>query len=150
MADGFQTRLLKGLAVFLDADATLGATWNIAGAYTANQTGIFLRKVPQSPDRVITLSTYGIGDDPSLSDSQLAVQVRCRWGGQDPGPVDDLADAIFDLLDSKIAWTLSTGVMIVQCLRQSGPVSLGQDTNGRWSNSQNFYMTVHRPSTNRT
>jgi hypothetical protein len=145
---GFQTDLLTGLAVYLAAGG-IGATWNTSGAYTALQTGIVLRTVPQAPDRCITLSTYGVDDDPALSDSTLGIQVRCRWNGPDPRPVDDLDDAVFNLLHGKTGLTLSTGIVIVQLLRQSAG-SLGQDANGRWSTTSNYYATAWRPSTNRT
>lgn len=145
---GFQTDLLTGLAAYLQT-AGIG-TWSTSGAYTVGQTGIVLGTVPQAPDRVITLTAYSVRDNAALSDSVVGVQTRCRWAGQDPRPVDDLADRIFDLLHGMTHTTLSGGVHVVQCLRQSGPVSLGQDQNGRWSNSSNYYLTVHRPSANRT
>ena len=145
---GISTDLLTGLAVHIAA-AGLG-TWNASGdAYTPGQTGITLGTVPQTPDRCITLTAYPVGDDPALSDSTLGVQVRCRWTGQDPRPVDDLADQLFGLLHGLTALTLTTGVYIVQCLRRSG-VGLGQDDNRRWETAQNFYIDVHRPSTHRT
>jgi hypothetical protein len=147
MTAGFHTDLLTGLAVYLQS-AGIG-TWNTTGAYTSGQTGIVLNHVPQSPDRAITLTAYGVDDSPSLSDSVVGVQVRCRWGGQDPRPVDDLSDSIYDLLHGKTAWELSTGITIVQCLRNS-ETSLGQDDNARWANASNYYLTVHRPSDNRT
>ena len=148
MTAGFSTDLLTGLAAHLAAGG-IGATWNTSGAYTVLQTGIVLGNVPQSPDRVIVLTAYGVEDSPNLSDSVLGVQIRCRWSGQDPRPVDDLSDAIFNLLHGRTALTLSTGVTVVQCLRNSA-TTLGQDENGRWSNSSNYYATVHRPSTYRT
>ena len=145
---GFQTDLLTGLATHLAAGA-IGATYSPSGAYSALQTGIVLGNVPQAPDRIITLTAYGVEDSPALSDSVLGVQVRCRWGGQDPRPVDDLQDSIYNLLHGKTNYTLSTGVFVVQSLRQSA-VTLGQDENARWSNVANYYLSVHRPSTYRT
>lgn len=145
---GFTTDLLTGLAAYLQT-AGIG-TWNTSGAYSAAQTGIVLGTVPQAPDRIITLTAYPVRDDAALSDSVIGVQVRCRWGGQDPRLVDDLADSIFSALHGITHVTLTGGVKVVQILRQSGPVSLGQDQNGRWSNSSNYYLTVHRPSANRT
>lgn len=147
---GFATDLVTNLAAYLQTN-TLG-TWNTSGAYTALQTGIVLGTVPQAPDRIITLSTYGVEDSAALSDSVIGVQIRCRWSGADPRSVDDLADSIFALLHGKTAFTLGTGgtaVKVVQCLRSSAG-TLGQDANGRWSNVSNYYLTVHRPSTNRT
>jgi len=145
---GFSTNLLTGLAVYLAA-AGIGATWNASGAYGVLDTGIVLGTLPQTPDRVICLTAYGVSDSPSLSDSVLGVQVRCRWGGADPRPVDDLNDSIFSILHGKTAFTLSTGVVVVQALRQS-TASLGQDEGRRWSMTANYYLTVHRPSTYRT
>jgi hypothetical protein len=145
---GFNTNLLTGLAVYLAAGG-LGATWNTSGAYTALQTGIVLGNIPQAPDRIITLTTYGVSDSPNLSTSVLGVQVRSRCEGQDKRKVDDLDDSIFNLLHGAQQIALSTGIRIVQCLRQSH-ATLGQDQSNRWSNVSNYYCSVWRPSTNRT
>jgi hypothetical protein len=144
---GFSTNLLTGLAAALQT-ASLG-TWNPSGAYTALQTGITLGKVPQEPDRIITLTAYALADDPALSDSQVGVQVRTRWSGSDPRPVDDLDDSIFSLWHGKCGLVLTTGITVVQLLRISG-TSLGQDANQRWCRTSNYRATVHRPSANRT
>lgn len=144
---GFQTDVLTGLAETV-AEAGL-ATWRPTGVYSATETAIVLGTIPQTPDRVVTLTAYGVSDDPSLSDSVVGVQTRCRWGGQDPRSVNDLDDRLFSLLHGRMAWTLSTGIHVVQCLRASGPLPLGQDENGRWALSSNYYLTVHRPSTYR-
>ncbi len=148
---GFQTNLLTGIAVDLAA-AGLSLTWNTSGVYTTAQTGIVLGTVPQAPDRIVTLTAYGVDDDPSLSDSIIGLQVRTRWGGQDPRLVNDLDDSLFAYLHGKEAWTVGSGaaaVVIGLCLRVSGPVSLGQDANNRWSLSSNYYLDLWRPSTNR-
>ena len=145
---GFTTDLLTGIAAYLAAGG-IGATWNTSGAYTALQTGIVLGTIPQEPDRIITLTAYPVGDSPALSDSVIGLQVRTRCEGQDKRKVDDLDDAIFELLHGATHVTLSTGVQIVQCLRQSA-ATLGQDQGGRWSNASNYYLSVHRPSTHRT
>jgi hypothetical protein len=148
MTDGFNTQLLTGIAVLLH-NASIG-TWATSGVYTSAQTGIVLGNVPQAPDRIITLATYGVSDSPNLSDSVIGVQVRCRWGGADKRPVDDLSDLIFGLLHGATNVTLSTGPKITQCLLSSGPSSLGQDANNRWMSVSNYYANVWRPSTNRT
>jgi hypothetical protein len=144
---GFTTTLLTGLAADL-ATASIG-TWNTSGVYTVTQTGIVLGTVPQGPDRIITLTAYGVSDSPNLSDSVIGVQVRCRWGGQDPRLVEDLSDLIYNRWHGMMGVTLTGGVRVVQCIRQSA-VSLGQDSNMRWMNSSNYYLDVLRPSTNRT
>jgi hypothetical protein len=144
---GFTTTLLTGLAADL-ATASIG-TWNTSGVYTVTQTGIVLGTVPQGPDRIITLTAYGVSDSPNLSDSVIGVQVRCRWGGQDPRLAEDLSDLIYNRWHGMMGVTLTGGVRVVQCIRQSA-VSLGQDSNMRWMNSSNYYLDVLRPSTNRT
>ena len=144
---GFSTLLLTGLAADL-ATASIG-TWNTSGVYTVTQTGIVLGTVPQGPDRIVTLTAYPVSDSPNLSDSVIGVQVRCRWGGQDPRLVEDLADLIYNRWHGMTNVTLTGGVRVVQCLRQSA-VPIGQDANLRWMNSSNYYLTVQRPSTNRT
>jgi len=93
---------------------------------------------------------YDSDDDPALSDSIVNLQVRCRAEGQDKRKVDDLDDAVFSLLQNKLNTTLSTGVTVGQMHRVSGPASLGQDGNLRWSTSSNYLVSAHRPSTHRT
>jgi hypothetical protein len=144
---GFETNLLTGIAQLL-ATAGLG-TWRDTGVYTAAETGIVFDTVPATPDRVITLTDYVVTDDPTLSDSVIGVQVRTRWGGQDPRPVKDLDGSIFDALHGLEGVNLTGGVHIVSMFRRSG-TSMGSDTNNRWMRSSNYYATVHRPSTNRT
>lgn len=141
----FDTDLLTGVAVLLAAAGH--GTWSPSGGYTSGQTGIVLHAFPDTPARVITLTAYGVADDPSLSDSTYGLQVRTRWDGQDPRLVNDLAGAIFSTLQG-LTVTLSTGIKVVQCLRRSW-VSLGQDDTKRWARSDNYYLDVHRPSTHR-
>ena len=144
---GFQTDLLTGLATYLQSNSI--GTYSTSTVYTGAQTAIILGNIPQTPDRIVTLTAYPVEDAPAMSDSVIAVQVRTRWGGQDKRPVDDLDDLIFNLLHGATRITLSTGVVIVQCVRNSA-ATLGQDGNNRWSNVSNYYLTVHRPSTHRT
>ena len=144
---GFETNLLTGVAQLLAA-ASVG-TWRYTGVYADAETAIVLDVLPASPDNVITLSDYVVSDDPTLSDSVIGIQVRTRWGGQDPRPVKDLDGAIFNVLHGLESVTLASGVHVVSMVRRSG-VSLGQDTSSRWMRSSNFYATVWRPSTNRS
>lgn len=143
---GYRTDLLTGLAQHLAA-AGVG-TWNPNGVYTSAQTGIVLGAVPPSPDRVITLTGYGVTDNPTHADTVTGVQVRCRWAGADPRPVDDLADQVFDLWHGAGPLTLLTGVRVLLLERRSS-ASLGQDGNARWSRADNFYAHTHRPSPHR-
>lgn len=144
---GYQRDLLEGIAQLLAAEGV--GSWNPNGFYTADQTGIILRTVPSTPDRVIVLATYPVTDDPSLSDSVTGLQVITRWGGADPRPTDDLTDAVFDSLHGRTGVDLATGIRVVEALHRSG-TTLGQDQNQRWRTSSNYYLTTHRPSPHRS
>jgi hypothetical protein len=139
------TNLITGIAELLAA-AGVGE-WRPSGpAYTADEVGILMRAIPQQPDRVITLSPYPVTSPVGMADIVQGVQVRCR-GTTDPRVCEDLADTTFDLLDSASRLTLG-GVSVVQIYRQSY-TSLGQDGNGRWESSSNYYVEAMRPTVNR-
>lgn len=143
---GWTTTLLEGLAAEL-AGAGIG-TWRPDGPYTAGETAIVIRTIPVEPDRLITLSPYRVGDDyPGSQDFVQAVQIRLR-GTPDPRVCDDLADAVFELLDSREHWTCG-GIPVVYSQRRSD-TSLGQDGNRRWEASHNYALHVMRPTAHRT
>lgn len=146
MSRGFQTILVAGIATYLSGQGI--GVWRTDGMYTAAEVGIVVKNSPQQPERVIVLTPYGVSDAAVLSDSTIGLQVRCR-AGSDPRDVDDLTDQVFDALQGLQHLVLEGGLHLVAAARQSGPVSLGQDENGRWMTSQNFYLLVHRPSTHR-
>jgi hypothetical protein len=148
---GWTTDLLTGLAVHLAA-AELG-TWRPTGAYTAAETGIVIRGIPQTPDRLITLAPYPLdgGEHRGMADHDSALQIRVR-GTTDPRVCEDLADAIFDLLDSTGSDRSQLdlgGIKVIDMWRQSY-TSLGVDTNGRWERSENYYLAAMRPTANKT
>jgi hypothetical protein len=145
---GYTDDLLTGLAEHL-ATAGIG-TWRADDtAYVAGETAIIIRGIPQTPDRLITLAPYPVDSSAfrGLADHQLAVQARVR-GTQDPRVCDSIADAIYDLLDSVTRLTLG-GIAVVQIWRQSY-TSLGQDSNGRWEASHNYYLDTMRPTAHNT
>lgn len=144
--DGWTSKLLTGLAQYLAANAV--GVWRPTGVYAAGETGILLRAIPQSPDRIIALAAYPVAAGyVGLADTTVGVQHRLR-GGTDPRDCDDLADAIYDLLDSATNLVFG-GVHVVQMYRQSY-VSLGADGNGRWERSENYYLDAMRPTAHRT
>lgn len=142
------TNLITGVAELL-ADGIEDAAWRPDGPpYTGDEVGILMRSVPAQPDRVITIAPYPVASPLlGMADIIQGVQIRCR-GTTDPRDCEDLADAVFDLLDSAGRLTLG-GVAVVQVYRQSY-TSLGQDGNGRWESSSNFYFEAMRPTANRT
>jgi hypothetical protein len=107
-----------------------------------------VRAIPPSPDRGITIAPYPVGTGlKGMQDHQSALQLRLR-GTEDPRVCDDLADAIFEELDSLGRATLG-GISIVDMWRQSY-TSLGQDAQRRWERSENYYVDAMRASTTRT
>lgn len=144
---GFRRQLAQGVAQYLAAQGV--GTWSPTAAYPTGVTGLVVGDLPQAPVNVIALATYGVDDDPSLSDSVIGLQVIARADGIDPRPTGDITDAVFNVLHGATNLTLPTGVQVVECLRKS-MAPLGRDTNGRLREASNFYATVHQPSSNRT
>lgn len=145
--DGFTSRLLGGLAQHLD-DAGIG-TWDPTGStYTAGQTAIVIRAIPDYPDRLITLAAYPLGTNlPGMADHLTGVQVRLR-AGPDPRDCDDLADAVFDLLHG--ATGLTWGGIPVKDVGRRSYTSMGQDGSRRWERSENYIVDAMRPTSNNT
>lgn len=141
---GFTNDLLVGVAQLLHSRGA--AVWKPTGAYTENEVGIVLGAPTQSPRSLIALAAYGNVDAPALSDSSVGVQFRLRSPSADSTPADDLADGIFDALQGLRA-TLN-GIRVVYAKRTS-TYPLGIDGNGRQERTDNYDLTVHRPSAHR-
>jgi hypothetical protein len=147
---GFLTDLHEGFAQLLAADVNpaQNLAWQPSGAYPIDKTGIFIRHVPASPNRIVVLSSYGLSDDAVYADSDVGLQVRTRSAGEDPRDVDDLDEAIADVLLGRFPFTLTTGIRIVTLTRSSA-APLGQDANHRWERTSNFALGLHRPGPHR-
>lgn len=148
--DSWDSWLIAGLAAHIGANTS--ATWRATGIYVAGEFGIYDRAIPQTPDTIISLADYVITAEASATaDVTVGVQARIR-GTQDPRICRDMGAEIFDLLDSSGLQFWGSGaqqVSIVDVFRQS-QTSLGQDGNGRWEASHNYYIQAMRPTTNRT
>lgn len=142
---GFQTALVAGVAELLDA-AGVGV-WSADGTYDGTAPAITVRAMPATPDAVLTLSAYGVSDDPYTADTVTGVQVMMRTGGTDPSTTDDMADAVFDALQG-LASVVVGGVTVLEVERHSS-LSLGRDDLNRWVTSDNYYLTVHHPAPHR-
>lgn len=141
----FTSDLLGAVAQYL-ADGGMG-TWRPTAPYQpSDPTPIFLRSTPASPDRAITLGTYVVDDDYSQPESVIGLQVRLR-GDRNANTVAEMADQVFDLLHGMQGIDFDSG-RIVMSWRNSG-TPLGQDANERHEQSENYYLTVWRPSPHR-
>lgn len=148
--DSWDSRLIDGLAQHIE-DAGLGV-WRPDGTvYTANEVAIVDRAVPDSPDRLIVLTTYGGADAPDgLQDTDQPVQIRMR-GTSDPRVVADLASDLYDLLHASGRQTWGTGDAAIEVVdvQRVSYTSLGQDQQYRWEISHNYLVKAMRPTTNR-
>lgn len=145
--DDFEADLLTGLAELL-AGEIAGAVWRTTSGYTAAETGIVLDVAPETLNRVIQLSLYPVTDDPVGASDEIGLQVVTRWEGQDPRPCRRLDTQVFNRLQGRAHFVLSTGIHVVSAARQSG-ASLGVDSSKRWGRSSNYYVRVSRPATYR-
>lgn len=142
---GFTADLLAGLATRWHDEAI--AVYRPTSAYSADETAIVFGVPGQNPPRQIALAVYNNTDDAALSDSVVLLQVRVRGADADPFGADDLADAVFDDLQGFIG-NLPNGIRVVYAKRNS-TFPLGIDGNGRQERTDNYELTVHRPSAHR-
>lgn len=146
----YLTDLCEGFAQLIaaDADPAQNIQWVAAGLYPNGKTGIYVAHVPLTPNRVITLTAYGYGDDATFGDTAAGLQVRTRSIGPDPRDVYALDDAVADVLLGRYPVTLPSGIR-VQTLTRSSSTSLGLDDNQRWSHVSNYDLGLHRPGPHR-
>lgn len=141
--------LLDGLAQLIAAAGIASdATTDV---YTADETGIFLslmpagsEATPPGPDRCVVLTAYALSDQAGLPLGQITVQVRTR-GTADPRDVNALSDDLYQLLQGLTDRTFGS-VHLIQMLRKSS-IPMGQDSNRRWEQSQNYVCDVDLPPT---
>lgn len=143
--------LLTGLAEHLDA-AGVGQ-WQPAGAYTTGDPPpITLRALPDAFDRAYALSYYTEveTEDAGLSDVTAGVQLRSR-GSTDPADVEDLADAVWEVLHGARMVTLGSAPRLVHTslIYRRSTALLGADRTGRFERACNYYVTASRPNVHR-
>jgi hypothetical protein len=141
--------LLDGVAAAIAAAGI--ATYSTSGVYTTSQTGIYFSLMPAGSegtppgtDRAVVLTAYSVGDNAGRPWTQMRLQIRTR-GTADPRDVNTLSDQIYNLLQSLGPVTYGT-VTVSQILRVSS-LPMGQDSNRRWEQSQNFTCDVNLPAT---
>jgi Bacteriophage minor capsid protein len=144
--------LLTGLAEFLAAHGV--ASWYPTGAFPASppHPPVALRTLPNAPDRAYSLDAYTEVDteDAGLSDVTTAVQLQSR-GTKDPSDVDDVADAVWEVLHGARMLTLGSGAAAVHVslIYRRSTARLGVDDHGRYERSCNYYVLASRPNVNR-
>ena len=134
--------LLTGIATMIAAGG-LGVTYNAAGTYTAAQTGLLMKVMPATPDRVVTLTAVNQGDSITMPAGQVMVQVRGRGNPGQPVDVDDLLDSIFLILHGTKNLVFG-GVTVIQMNRRVS-VPMGMDDSKRWERVDQYYLDVSTP-----
>ncbi|WP_122262230.1 minor capsid protein [Ornithinimicrobium cerasi] len=155
------TDLLVGFATLLH-DAGVGH-WAPTGVFPPGATAITTKVMPHAPARAIVLTAYTVSDTPE-GHSVQGLQVRTRADGL-PTDVDDLDDAIYQVLHSAQSLTLPglgdsppmgegtplgegttlAAVKVKKIWRQSH-ASLGRDDNDRWLATANYYLLIDKPT----
>lgn len=144
VAESFDLAVLEGFAQ--TAVASTDLWYSRTTPAPAGRIPIVLDITPESPDDVVTLRDYTVTDSPNLSDSTVGVQVDIR--SKDRARIRSIMQALFDTFHGREAGMLGD-VRLVMAVRSSG-TWLGQDSNDRLQRTENYYLTVHRPSPNRT
>lgn len=100
---------------------------------------VFVGEMPATPDAAVLLNVYNDSRDrdPDRANPDVWVQVRCRTPGRDPRVTDDLADAIFDVLDDKTRYVMPGGVNVARSIREVTADS-EPDGNGRYSRPDSY------------
>jgi hypothetical protein len=149
---GFDEELLRSLAAFIAAEVPYLSWYDDAAegadaehVYGPSEWGIYTQLFPEGPEPSLTLSAYAVSDDASLSDSVIGVQASLWHPSR--LQVGRAKDDLFNLLHGRQRTMLGT-VTLVSALRSSG-TNVGQDSTGRLGRTENYYLTVHRPSANR-
>lgn len=135
--------LVDGLARLL-AESGVGI-YRPDGTYPEGETAITVAALPPAPDRLICLSAYPVLDSPALTDTTTGIQVRTR-AGTDPREVDDLDDAVLDVLHASGPHRF--GDVPVQLLYRVSASPIGADASGRWERTANYYARAHRAHPN--
>lgn len=131
--------LYAAIATQIAAHTT--AVWNPTGIYTASQTGITIKAMPQSPDSIVALTIHDRDDhrDPGLPDQAIRFQVRLRTPKGNPVTVDTLAEAVTAALKGDhMNWG---GITITTCHRYSY-IPMGFDANNRPELALNFELLL--------
>lgn len=120
------------------------AVWSPEGIFPpGTPAAITLKSVPTAPDRVLTLTVYGIDESPDPADDlrDFSLQVRARGLAFPPTDVDDLAEAARDVLT--VHHTVWGDVVVDRC-RHISTIPLGADANRRQERTDNYRLITRR------
>jgi len=143
----FTESVINGVARWLadNPNATQPLVFRQTGQYADSEFGIYAVLAPLVRDRhSLVINAYPVGDDTSLSDSIVGVQLDFYGTKLE---VTRAVDDAFNRLHGLWGVTLG-GVKVTSAVRQSGG-SQGQDQAGNLRHTENYYLGVHRLSNHR-
>jgi hypothetical protein len=138
------TDFLTGIAVMINAQVP-AISWTPSGTYTSTQTGIFMKLMPPTPDRALTLTAVNQGDNITLPFGQIMLQARFRGAANLPLDADDLGDSVFAILHG--ATNLTFGSMHVVQINRYVTVPNGMDSAQRWERIDQYRADIDFPPT---
>lgn len=145
--DGFDRTLLRAFADEIAEHARDGLVHDPTGAaYPASAYGIYLDTWPLIAGPSLTLAAYDVDNAFALADSTIGVQVTIR--DKDRRRIGRVSDDVFARFQGRHGGML--GPIDLVSARRASATNLGQDANGRLGRSENYYLTVHRPTPHRT
>jgi hypothetical protein len=136
LAVGFATMIADSSIAVYRADGT---------AYLPTETAIVFKDMQPNPDRVVCLTSVPMTDATEAAYGMVLVQVKLRGVPNNGYDVDDLGDAIFDLMHNTKNVTFGS-THAIQILRNSS-VPMGVDAQKRWLRTDHYYVDLDFPST---
>lgn len=133
--------LTVGLAELLDAEGV--GTWNEAGMFGPSDTAITVMATPPSPDRLVTLTPYTVASEVRGHRVQ-GMQVRFRGAPGEPLAAEDLADAVYQVLNGRER--LDLGGVQVHLVYQQSHSPNGIDGDHRAESLSNYYLLIDAPT----
>lgn len=145
----FTQDLVAGLSEYLATTTEPPATpfaYRLTGAYSDSEFGIYEVDFPLGRNVPgLIIRPYGpAGDDPSLSDSVVSIQLEFQGPSSRVIPAADYA---FDRLQG--FWGGTLGTVKVQHVERVSASGFGSDETQNYKQTENYYLKVHRPSTHR-
>jgi hypothetical protein len=140
-AQGWEAALIVGMCEHLAGSTGWVYSDDLAGTVQLSPV-----QVPDQPDRVCVVNTYGDAwQDGSSAIGGIMLQLRFRSRRDMPLDVKALAAQAFDLLHGATGLTLG-GVRVDTVYRDSY-AELGRDSTRRWERTDNYQLTVALPAT---
>lgn len=141
---GAMRDLAVGFATMI-ADSSIGVYRADGSAYLTSETAIVFKDMQPNPHRMICLTAVPLTDATAASYGLVLVQVKMRGLPNNAFDVDDLGDAVFDLMQNTRNVTFGS-THAIQILRNSS-VPMGVDSGKRWLRTDHYYVDLDFPET---